>query len=331
MRFTNCTPLPASFARGSTGDREMVGVVATKLTCRVEGSRLVRAPQEDWWPVFERPHEFGGVRLSPETDFRKRAIDIIVFGEAVAPREEAASEIRVAIACGDAKLEIDVIGDRVWRNTAQGPQPSAPTPFLRMPLTNDRAFGGAAVLDGLPMPHSVNPTGRGLCLSADAVENTALPNLERPSARIRAWTDRPAPACLYRTFAPHIEDAWLTEDPTHIAARLIENGGQDAPPELVVAPNGLGRTLVLSGFDAWEELRFPVPALHGPDVVVTVGDQRSRFPTAVSTLVALVQPRALIITYRAVFRYLVRPGETRTAILQSRRATSTEAPEARSA
>ena len=142
MEFTNATVLPAALARGSTGDREMVGVVAAKLTCRVEDDRLVRSPEEDWWPVFEQPHLFEGVTLGAEMDFRKRAADILVFGRAMAPRGEPVRQMRLGIHCGTVRFEIDVIGDRHWLDTKDGPIPSDPTPFLSMPLTHDRAFGG---------------------------------------------------------------------------------------------------------------------------------------------------------------------------------------------
>jgi hypothetical protein len=87
-----------------------------------------------------------------------------------------------------------VSGDRRWE---RGDKPSAPEPFVRMPLAWDRAFGGPRF--------EANPVGIG---HADALrrarrEPVPLPNLEDPERLLRVPAQTPAPAC----FAP-IPPAW---------------------------------------------------------------------------------------------------------------------------
>jgi len=315
MEFANETGLPAVFARGSTTDREMVGVVAAKLTARVQDGRLTRCEGEDAWPVFEEAYAFGGVTLSPETDFRKRATDIIVFGQAVAPRGEPCAAMRVGVRCGAVGLDLDVVGDRWWQRAGGGLVPSDPLPFVTMPLTSDRAYGGVGSFQGMPVPHGGNPAGRGFAMTEEEAEGRPLPNLERPGEGLRAWTDRPAPAFFYRPSAPALTPEQVEKPPLEIAAGLMEEAGQDAVAELIARPGELGTELRLYGFDPWEEVVLPLPPFHGPDVVVQVGPHRSRFPTSIGTVVALVDERVLVVTYRCVFRYLFRPGEARTARL----------------
>ena len=78
MEFINHTPYPAKFLTGSTGEQEILGIVACKVTYLLEGDRLVPVTGEDAWPVFDKPYEFEGIPLSPETEFRKKGVDILV-------------------------------------------------------------------------------------------------------------------------------------------------------------------------------------------------------------------------------------------------------------
>jgi hypothetical protein len=84
----------------------------------------------------------------------------------------------------------------------------------------------------------------------------------------------------------------------------------------------LGPDISLSGFDADGDLRFPLPpekALPGewgPTVYASVGDLKSRFPLSVSTIVVLAPQRVVVVTYLALFRYLFRPEEIRSAELR---------------
>ncbi len=315
MEFTNDTTLPAALARGSTSEREMVGVAAMKVTCRVEEGRLVRCADANAWPVFETPFAFGGVTLGPDVDFRKRATDLIVFGSAFAPGGEPVTRMQLGIYCGAIRFELDVFGDRYWQKRGRKVLMTDAEPFTTMPLTNDRAYGGVGYHDGLPVPHSVNPRGRGFCMTADDTHDKPLPNLERPESPIASWEDRPSPACLFRTQAPFIDAALLERPPLEIAAQLMESAGQDAVPELVAQPGQLGEQLTLRGFHPDGDLTLPLPPYSGPVLTVSVGASRSRFPTTIGAVIVLVEDPVVIITYRCAFRYLFRPGEQRWARL----------------
>jgi hypothetical protein len=315
MDFVNETPLTAAFARGSTSDREMVGVVAAKLTARADNARMTVCTEDDAWPVFEAAHAIQGVTLGAEMDFRKQGTDIIVLGQAAAPRQQPCERLRVGIHCGSVNFEVEVFGDRWWQKVGGDMVPTDPRPFVTMPLTNDRAFGGVGSHDGIQVPHAVNPIGRGFSMSPADAEGKPMPNIERPASLIRSCTDRPSPACLYRPHAPDINAELLTKPPLEIAAHLLENAGNDAVPDLIAPKGQLGSELRLRGFDPWGDVVFPLPPFHGPDVVVRVGAQRSRFPATIATVIALVETRVLVVTYRCVFRYLFQPGDVRTARL----------------
>ncbi len=87
-----------------------------------------------------------------------------------------------------------VFGDRRWEPGPVAQRPSAPEPFLRMPLVHERAFGGTK--------SDANPVGVGY---PDRMRRgpALLPNLEDPGRLLRTPNQVVAPAC----FAP-IALAW---------------------------------------------------------------------------------------------------------------------------
>ncbi len=94
---------------------------------------------------------------------------------------QAACTVRVRLGSVDKRLL--VVGDRAWR----GDTMTAPEPFAEMPLTWERAFGGAGF--------APNPLGRGVApVRAGDASHHALPNVEHPQQRIASPADRPAPA-----------------------------------------------------------------------------------------------------------------------------------------
>jgi len=342
MEFTNSTDFPADSLVGSTGDWEQTAMVACKVTYRLnrDGS-LEPVPADQMWPVLGEPALFGGVTLLPDLEFRKKGIDILVFGEAVSPRGWASRHLTLRIRCGPVDKRVEVFGDRSWLKGVGGSIPSEADPFETMPITNDRAFGGSAILAGEEVIHPFNPDGRGYCMSKEEVGGKPLPNLERPEALITDWKQTPGPACLYKgnglfldaSGPGSFEELSQSSDSMALPQAIFDQAFNQAVPDLV-CPNGqLGRSLSLSGFDAEGDLLFPlppeqaVPGEWGPTVHASIGDLRSHFPLSASTVVVLAPQRVVIVTYLALFRYLFRAEELRSAELRWSGATSVPAPE----
>lgn len=318
MDFTNSSDVPAEMLVGSTGDREMLCIVASKVTYRVdEGGGLAVVTGDDAWPVFEEPFVFRGVDLAPDMDFRKRGIDLLVFGNAVAPRRDAVPSLRLAIECGDLRHDVDVFGERRWTKSGRGLVPSSPEPFVEMPLTNDRAYGGAASWEGVEMEHPVNPDGKGFYLSEEEAEGEPLPNLERPSDRIGAWSDQPSPACLFPPQGVEIDPEEVeAEGPESVVTAQMETMFNQAVPELIVDSEGWGERLRLTGYTPEGELVLPVPDVGGPTAHASIGDLRSRFSSRLASLIVIVPERVVVATYRCLFRYLFRAEELRSVELR---------------
>lgn len=313
MDFVNATELPGQLDSGSTTDVEMLATVGCKATYLIEDGRLELANPDDQWPIFDKEYVYEDVSLGPELDFRKSGLDVIVFGSAVAPGGEPVERMVVAIQCGDLDHRILVTGDREWVRSGGRLVPSAPAPFTTMPLTNDRAFGGTARLDGEEIPSAINPEGTGYYLDESRAEGRPLPNLEIPDDQITRWDQYPRPACLYRP------SGWLGQaevmengiDAESAVSEIMETTFDQTVPELVTSADALGDSIHLTGFTEEGQLTLPLPPVTGPVIDIRAGELSETFELSLSTLVVLVEERVVIATYVRHFRYLFRPEEQR--------------------
>ncbi len=324
MKLLNQAGVPATMRVGSTGDVEMLCIIASKATYRATPAGLRLITDDEAWPVFEEPFVCAGVRFPAELDFRKRGIDLVVIGDAVAPGGQPVRALTVAVECGRLGHRLTVYGDRWWQDIGGGELAATePLPFTTMPLSNDRAFGGTAHWEDAPLAHAVNPKGRGFYLSREEAANQPLPNLEAQQVPIRRWTDQPEPAGLYKPTGMStaaLQDERLPSDPVQrgvaMAARALSASLNPAVPELVArSATDLGSEILLTGFTTDGPVSLPVPPLTGPVARAVVGSLRARIPSRLSTLVAIPGSRAVIATYLAIFRYLFRPHEARSVEL----------------
>ncbi len=131
MDFSNKTRYPAEFLAGSTGDREMVGIVASKVTTSFNTGRLTAVETGQAWPVFNRPYLFRDVMLQTDLEPRRAGVDILIFGNAIA---KGGSEVRrqpIRIQCGKVDYQIVVFGDRIWRKSGMASCLRSPSLLLR--------------------------------------------------------------------------------------------------------------------------------------------------------------------------------------------------------
>jgi hypothetical protein len=310
MEFANHTGCPANFQVGSTGDQEMLGIVACKATWRVEAGKLVPVGEKERWPLFDKPHEIAGVNFDSELDHRKQGTDLVVLGTMRTPRGRPATQLEVGLHCGQMVFRSFVFGDRCWEKSWGKLKATPPQPFIEMPLTNDRAFGGTGLYEGQPLPHAVNPRGRGYHITKEGAEGQPLPNLERPDQLIRNWEDRPVPACWHKPAGPM--EVALAGEPETIPYRVAQGLFNQAVPELVAGAGQLGDRVLLTGFSEEGPVGLPMPPLSGPSGRVQVGDLKSLIPSRLATVVLLPDSRAVVATYLCLFRYLIQPREPRS-------------------
>jgi hypothetical protein len=204
--LVNDTPLAlAAIPWGLTPSRDCFTVIA-KATCDLVpgGAAVLRAaadpPEGERFADFDARGERAASCVYP-TDFAlyKVRADVVLTGHACAPRGAVATmDARFAFGSEGNSFTRSVVvsGDRRWEPGASVTiaRPSAPEPFVRMPLIHARAFGGPKCDE--------NPVGVG---HPDRMRRgpALLPNLEDPGRRLRTPNQIAKPAC----FAP-IPRSW---------------------------------------------------------------------------------------------------------------------------
>lgn len=311
-------------------ERQKAARVTAKLTFHVARSGALELVTEDPVPVLDEdvatafgflPRDLGGLV--------EDGVELIVNGVAHAPRGEPVTEMDVSLSVGESVHRVVVIGDRWWIGEGEDAQVSAPTPFVAMPLTWERAFGGTVEVwidaaSPVGVPHPPNPSGRGMDpapAAARLVEQLgapegyprferarALPNLEDPRARVERWADAPLPHC------------WSTRPMEAGGAVDLEAlvSGSDTTAELAPAMEPSARDEVLRAMQlrCHPELSFPRGALEGAAIAIE-GMSRDgrfdvRFPAAMVALDYSIDGRAGTRAL-ALRRVVLLPEERRVA------------------
>jgi len=86
--------------------------------------------------------ESSSVRYEGEFVRVKPSTDVILVGKAMAPGGRPVPELSVRLEVAGRAKDAVVVGERRWVRALGGLVASEPVPFVEMPLTFDRAFGG---------------------------------------------------------------------------------------------------------------------------------------------------------------------------------------------
>lgn len=338
MELVNSTPVPAAIhVSGDYEDSPRTAIVVAKATFRFDGEDGVALERQEPFALLDedQPTELG---LLPRDNLPRvdPKFEVLLLGRAHAPGEEPVAEMRVRLAVGEVRRELDVIGDRVWRGEGETARPSRPRPFRSMPLVYERAFGGRAeVLIDVDSPVEVveplNPAGKGFDHVERALElgeamrapesfprfdrTRELPNLEDPHDRIRGWSDRPLPVCW--ACAP-LHSGMLVErlrrkreaNPDR-ELRLVEPETlHRAHPDWVIEPPPPAAAVLLEGLTPGGTVGFRLPELK---VVgdVRYGEEERSLELPPRTLVLLPEEGRFYLVYRAFFEFPYDRDETR--------------------
>ncbi|QRK07170.1 DUF2169 domain-containing protein [Archangium violaceum] len=164
------------------------------------------------------------LKYASEVHLLKPHTDVVLVGEAHAPRGRPVESCPISVKVGLLRKVILVFGDRHWARGVLGPRISAPAPFVTLPLVYERAFGGTHVVDrdnAQVLSEPRNPVGTGFRgkRSHSEMLGTKLPNLEDPSHLIQSPSDQPRPFGVGHvppSWAPRVAlagtygDAWRT-------------------------------------------------------------------------------------------------------------------------
>ncbi|WP_367871326.1 DUF2169 domain-containing protein [Luteolibacter sp. Populi] len=149
MDFVNQTKLAAGWTMGFRKDGRELMVVAAKGTFMIPS----RSDQEPVLATAQVPlvtgdtftGEPGFSAVEYEVDYAhlKPACDVLVNGCAYAPGGRPASCVPVALVAGPIRKHFEVIGERRYELGILGSSAPPPKPFVSLPISYDKAYGGA--------------------------------------------------------------------------------------------------------------------------------------------------------------------------------------------
>ena len=346
MELVNTTPIPAALQQGPVPgtDDLRLGALIAKATFRIAGGRALELETQEPEPLhwMDEETELG---LIPRDDLVRtdEAFEVILLGAAYAPGGQPVIATNVVLSVGAVQHELWAIGDRRWLRRNGSYAMSEPEPFVRMPLTWARAFGGTVAVEidedsFVDVADVRNRAGRGFDPApaarslAQALEtppdyptypdDRLLPNLEHPDARIRRPDDAPEPLC------------WATvpmDSGLHMQ-RVVDGVGGDAltaeqlmqqpsmlyraHPQWVLPMPPQGTPVVLKHATPGGLLSFTLPMLRVVFDYINNGRTATR-DLMPQMMVLYPEANRLTITYRKLFNFRMVPGTERAVRLRT--------------
>jgi len=325
LDFENKSGLAARLFFGALNENTNGAWVVARGTYRLSDDNLGLDLADEPWPVFTTPleTEFG---VFPPDDYPFRSkVELIVVGTATSAKPVRSLE--VSVRAGKFSHRLVVFGDRRWLRGQDGKLvPSEPQPFVEMKLGLDNAFGGTSEYGGDPLPHPLNPKGKGFYASEELAVGQPLPNVEQPDALVTKWSDQPPVA----TWAP-VDNGPLWQMAARIAAHHRANTEAITQP-MVEAwgrktfPTASPPALHLDELKPFEPIavdlggdkfQFPAPNIRLP-LRVKVGKRKLTKPLSLSGIWIFAPKRLVVITWLGKVRYDLVPKERRSAVLARR-------------
>src|SRR5439155_2428396 len=197
----NRTPFAAERTWVRDRDGAEVWLVAVKGTFNIssDGNTHVDEKQAEVQLAPKYSGEPGKSSLLYDSDLPRTKVttDIILNGHAYAPRGEPTKSVRVSFRVGDLTKSLQVTGDRVWKGFGPFVWRSSCHPFIKMPITYERAFGGMELKSKNPKRHKWdrrNPVGTGFARSRSRLIGQRVPNIHALGSGLFHWLRKPRPA-----------------------------------------------------------------------------------------------------------------------------------------
>lgn len=255
-------------------------------------------------PVFESDHAL-----------RRRHCDVVVRAAAHAEHGRPVPELRVGFRVGARQKWARVVGERSWRSGVLGLTPSAPTPFVHMPISYGRSYGGAWPGDGDKDPgdcYRENPVGHGYASRRHErhLRDAPVPNIETPgqpvtspACRVRPCAFGPvgrgwSPRCQYAgTYGQAYLDERFPLLPLDFDERYFQSAPQD---QQIPYPTG-GEPVELWGLlPQSAHHHFVLPPLALPMMAITRTARPIRLDAVVDTLTVDLFAGIVSVVWRAL-------------------------------
>lgn len=318
MRLSNETSAIAYLHAVNLLEPELRAALIVKKTYVLASDRELTAATDPLPLVADQlVTDFG--HFHGEVFFRKRGVDICVLGTVRLDAPVRQSRLRIEV--GAWSHELNLFGDRFWTRDRNGAViPSSPAPFQEMPLSYARSFGGVAQFEGEDVPWSENPIGRGYYETPEQAIGGPLPNIElvhSPAERrwntripVAGWGPYPNYWALRASRAVAIDSQ--TGEVLDISPEIFNH----AHPDLILEHVDPGAPVLIKGLRT-SPIMLAVPR-ERPHVQIDVGGAVSEAFGEIDGLFVWTDAARVVVTWRARFRYPVRPEEVRRAVLTFR-------------
>jgi hypothetical protein len=319
VNLINDTGLEADWCLGFQADGRELVVVAVKATYQLgealDEEPTLAAEQVPLTKADEFIGEPGRSATLHESDFahRKAACDVIVNGSAYAPGGKPAERVVVGLRVGPIRKRFEVVGDRRWTAGLLSAKPTAPRPFVKLPVSYDRAYGGADASRKKPdlvETYAENPVGVGFyprceetVLMGKPLANTQ--EVERPATdrkgkyRPMAFGPRSRNVPGRVKYAGTYDTKWTEERAPFWPRDFDERYFQCVPEDQQMPyPKG-GEVLVLENMTPGGLLRFRLPAREMPILFTMHRSPSVQREAVVDTVLVEPDERRLMLTWRA--------------------------------
>jgi pSer/pThr/pTyr-binding forkhead associated (FHA) protein len=320
LHVVNETPFDVATMPWENADGKCRLTIVLKATFTIATDGNVKIADEQLPVLFGDQHfdddPLAPIRFESElVPFKPRA-DIVLVGQAYAPKGRPVTQLDVQLRVGNLRNTIRVFGDRHWEfpsRLAMIPRISKPQPFTKMELTYQRAFGGIDAASARYCAENLAGIGFVGELSPKSMHDKPLPNLEDPQDLIHTWNSRPKPVGFGfygRGWMPRLGYAGTFDD------NYRQNRAPKSPENASYAfYNGAHPDLQVSGYLGGNEdvelknltpegvIRFRLPNLQ-PIVEVTRYKQTGppeRSRPLLDTLVFVPDERRFYLVFRVVF------------------------------
>jgi len=316
MNTINNSPFTAApfFLMDKNGAETLLVVV--KGTWSI-GSNGTLTLAEEQMPILTEPvysGEPGQSSLIYDTDvvLEKPGTDCVLIGHAWAPLG-GVPQVDVNFAVGPVKKQARVFGDRKWMKSGTGAASiSRVTPFEKIPLCWERAFGGADTTPQDPTDQLYcleNPVGRGIMAGTSKIDidGQLLPNIEDPAELIQTPGQRPRPAGFGMIapywqpragFAGTYDENWRRTLNPLPPADLDPRFYSSAAPGLCTPSHLTGTEQVLvEGASRNGVLRFELPAAT-TRASVRLRQQEDDVPLLLDTVIVEPDEMRLVLVWR---------------------------------
>ena len=317
MDFVNETKVEAGWTLGFEPEGRELLVVAIKATFNIPEKGDEPELAEEQVPLTEADEFTGEPGFSAtlyETDYAhlKPFCDVLLNGSAYAPGGRPAKSVRVGLRVGSMNKSFNVVGDRIWDRNILSVIPTPYRPFVRMPISYDRAYGGVDKHPDKPEKietYTKNPIGVGFHPYSNGkhLKGKPLPNTEEIKKPIKSKNGKYYPMSfgpIGRNFEARVpfagtyDQKWLDNIAPFWPDDFDYRYFQTTPPEQQIPyPKG-GEPVILQNLTPEGLTKFQIPRVSMPVIFIPYRGEDIIKETVIDTVLIEPDKKRFMLTWR---------------------------------